>query len=109
YRSSAMEPKAASFRGRLFGARLFAIHPQPQLFADFKERNTFGSHGHQNPTLGVPSLTCSSVFDNETSKAPYFDAVALRKSVHHRVEDGINNHFRISSRKMRKSFVYLVN
>src|SRR5262245_44151554 len=103
-----MVPRAASLRG-LFGARVFAIHSQPQFFADLKKRDAFSGHRHQNPALRVSSLTRSPVFYDETSKAAYFDAVALRKSVHHGIEDSIDDHFRISSRKMRKSFVHLVN
>src|SRR5262245_28947659 len=104
-----MEPRVASFRGRLFGARILAVHPQPQFFAHFKKRNAFGSHRHQNPTLRIPSLARSPMLHDEATKAAYFDAVALRKSIHHGIEDSIDDHFRISSRQMRKSFVYLVN
>src|SRR4029077_19646034 len=63
----------------------------------------------QTPARGGASLRSPPVFYNETPKAAYFDAVALRKSIHHRIEDCINDHFRISSREMRKSFVHLVN
>src|SRR6516162_3204243 len=106
--SFSKEPIVASFR-YLFGTRVFAIHSQPKFFAYFKKRHPFGRHGYQNPTLRVTPLPCSAVFYHETSKTPYFNPIVLRKSIDHGIENSVNDDFRISSRKMRKSFVDLID
>src|SRR5438874_216898 len=80
-----------------------------EIHSEVKERNSFGSHGDQRAAFRVSSLARTAVLNDETTESTDLDPVSLRESVHHGIKNCVNDHFRISSRKMRKSFVHLID
>jgi hypothetical protein len=48
------------------------------------------------------------MFYDKAAKAADLDAITLSESFNHRVEDGVNDDFRIPSREVWKSFIDLV-
>jgi hypothetical protein len=49
------------------------------------------------------------MFDDETSEAADLDPIACGQSIHHGIENSIDDDFRIPSRKMREPLVHLID
>src|SRR5207237_8653913 len=102
-------PTVVSFRNSVLELYALSVNSKTKLFSDFEERNSFGSHGDQRAAFRVSSLARTAVLNDETTESTDLDPVSLRERVHHGIKNRVNDHFRISSRKMRKSFVHLID
>src|ERR1044071_7279 len=110
YRSSARAPKSASLIISVFVRIVgLAVYSQAQFLADFEEGHFFSGDRNQRAAFRIAPLPRASVLDDKTAKAADLDTVALSQRFYHRIENCINNHFRVSPRQMRKSFVHLID
>jgi hypothetical protein len=49
---------------------ILSIHPFPQLFPSFKKHNPLGFNSNTLPSLRIPPLTTTTLFQSETTKSP---------------------------------------